>query len=194
MTANIEQIRQSTALYRHYHWTVDEFHKITAAGVLTEDDRIELIEGELLEMAPIGSGHASHVKRLNHRFTALLGNKAIVSIQDPIALGESSEPQPDIALLCWRDDFYEKNNPQPQDILLIIEVADTTASFDREVKVPLYARHDIAEVWIIDLQKQRVETYRQLVDAEYSEIKHHRQGKIAPELLPEAVIELTELF
>ena len=194
MTADIEQMRQSTALYRRYHWTVDEFHKITAAGVLTEDDRIELIEGALLERAPIGSGHAGRVNYLSNYLPHKLYGKAIIAVQNPIVLGENSEPQPDIALLRWRDDFYEKNNPQPQDILLIIEVADTTASFDREVKVPLYARHNIAEVWIIDLQKQRVETYRQLVDAEYSEIKHHLQGNIAPVLLPEAVIELTELF
>ena len=179
---------------RSYRWTVAEFHKLAETGIFTEDDRIELIEGELIEMAPIGSTHASLVKRLNHRFITLLGNKVIVSVQDPIALGEGSEPQPDIALLHWRNDFYEAANPGPEDVLLIIEVADTTADHDREIKVPLYARYGIPEVWIIDLQKPRVETYRKLVEGEYSQIHHYREGQIAPELLPEAVIELKGLF
>lgn len=99
-----------------------------------------------------------------------------------------------IALLRWRSDFYEAANPGPEDVLLIIEVADTTADHDRQVKVLLYARHGIPEVWIIDLQKPRVEIYRKLVEGEYSQIQHYREGQIAPELLPEAVIELEGLF
>ncbi|MFO1349314.1 MAG: Uma2 family endonuclease [Gammaproteobacteria bacterium] len=177
-----------------YRWSVAEFHKLAEAGIFTEDDRIELIEGELVEMAPIGSDHGGSVNRLNHKFTALLVNKAIVAVQNPILLGDKSEPQPDIALLRWRDDFYSVANPTPDDILLIIEIADTTARYDREVKVPLYARHGIPEVWLVDLRKRRLETYRKLNDGEYGEITHHRSGSIAPLLLPQAGIDVAELF
>lgn len=94
----------------------------------------------------------------------------------------------------WRDDFYEEATPKVEDVLLIIEVADTTSGYDREVKAPIYARSGVPEVWIVDLSKYCLETYRQLVEGEYKEIKQYREGKIAPNLLPEALIDLAELF
>lgn len=179
---------------RPYRWTVAEFHKLADAGLFTEDDRIELIEGELIEMAPIGSDHGGNVKKLNHKLTTLLGGKAIVSVQDPVTLGEHSEPQPDIALLRWRDDFYQHAHPRPDDVLLIIEFADTTARYDREVKVPLYARHGMAEVWLLDPAQRRLEAYRRPITGEYTEIQYYREGPVAPERLPEAVIRLADLL
>lgn len=179
---------------RPYRWSVAEYHNLAEKGIFAEDDRVELIDGEIIEMAPIGSDHAGNVKQLNHKLTVLLDQKALVSVQDPIIFGDHSEPEPDIALLHWREDFYKGSNPVPEDVFLIIEVADSSARYDREVKVPLYARHGIPEVWLLDLQQRRLEVYRSPVEGEYSEIKHLRAGKIAPLALPEAVIDLAELF
>ncbi len=185
----------STIIQPHpYHWSVQEFHQLAEKGIFNEDDRIELIAGALIEMAPIGSDHSGHVKQLNRLFNQELGGKVIVSVQDPINLDDDSEPQPDLTLLRWRDDFYKSANPSAADVLLIIEVSDSTIEFDRNTKVPLYASHHIPEVWIINLNKQQVETYRKLRDGKYSEITHHHEGKIVPELIPEAAIEIAELF
>ena len=179
---------------RPYRWTVAEYHDLAEKGIFSEDDRVELIDGEIIEMAPIGSDHAGNVKQLNHKFTVLLDQKALVSVQDPVIFGDHSEPEPDIALLHWRADFYKNANPTPADVFLIIEVADSSARYDRDIKVPLYARHDIPEVWLLDLQQRRLEVYRHPVAGEYREIKHLRDGRIAPLLLPDAVIDLTELM
>ncbi len=126
-------------------FTIEEYHKMAQAGILTEDDRAELIEGEIVEMAPIGSRHAACVARL----TALLSrvqDRAILWVQNPIRLGEHSEPQPDVALLSLRPDFYAQAHPGPQDVLLLVEVAETSPGDDREVKLFLYARAAISEV------------------------------------------------
>jgi Uma2 family endonuclease len=177
-----------------YRWTVQEFHRLADNGLFNEDDRVELIEGEIIKMAPIGSGHAGRVKRLNHTLTVMLDGKAVISVQDPVVLGDYSEPQPDIAVLRWRDDFYIHANPQAEDILLIIEVADSTVRYDRTTKLPVYARYGIPEVWIVNLPQHRIEVYRELVDGEYGETIHHRSGRISPQSLPEAVIDVAGLF
>ena len=117
------------------------------SGILTPDDRVELIQGEIVQMSPIGRRHAAGVNRLVRIFTRLLGERIIVSSQNPVELNNNSEPQPDLALLLPRPDFYESGHPQPKDILLLVEVADTTANYDREVKIPLYAKDSIIEVF-----------------------------------------------
>ena len=177
-----------------YRWTVAEFHTLVKCGIFKKEQRIELIEGVLIEMAPIGSDHTSNVKRFNHRLTVLLSDRAIVSVQDPITLDDYSEPQPDIALLRWRDDFYRSANPRTADVLLIIEAANSSLQFDRERKIPLYARHDIPEVWLFDLKQQRLEAYRKPVAGEYTEITYHRGGMLAPCMLPDTAIDLAEFF
>lgn len=177
-----------------HRWTVADYHKMGEVGLLSEDERVELIEGEIIEMAPIGSGHASSVKHLNRLFSLLVSDKAIVSVQDPIVLADRAEPQPDLAILKWRGDYYKSAHPQAEDVLLLIEVADTTARYDREVKVPLYARHGIPEVWLFDLTQPQLEVYRNPVDGQYARVDEHRAGRIAPECFPEAVIDLAELF
>jgi Uma2 family endonuclease len=141
-------------------FTVWEYHRLAEAGILREDDRVELLEGEIFEMSPISSRHASCVKRLNDLFTRKLGGRLIVSVQDPIRLSEYSEPQPDIAVLKFRTDFYSAGHPQPQDVLLLIEVCETSGEFDRHVKLPLYAKAGIPEVWIVDLSREQIEVYR----------------------------------
>ncbi len=142
-------------------FTVEQYHQMAEAGILTENDRVELLDGEIVEMSPIGRRHAACVRRLIGLFSQQVGERAIVDAQNPVKLSDRSEPQPDIVLLQPREDFYEAGHPQPQDILLLVEVADTTAEFDREVKIPLYASSRIAEVWLVDINGQCLEIYRE---------------------------------
>jgi Uma2 family endonuclease len=180
---------------RHYLLTVDDYHKMAEAGILGEDDRVELIDGELIEMAPIGSNHAGEVMRLNMLLSAAVAGRAIVSPQNPVRLGAHSEPQPDITVLRFRDDFYRASHPQPEDVLVLIEVADTTVHYDREVKIPLYARHGIPEVWLIDLQQERVEIYLQPSSDGYRQIlRPAKNERIALSLLPDVSILITDLW
>jgi Uma2 family endonuclease len=192
--AQTEQPVPIEEILPRHRWTVAEYHKMAEVGLLNEDARVELIEGDIIEMAPIGSGHGGKVKRCIRLFSRLLGDTAIVAAQDPVVLGKRSEPQPDIAILRWRDDFYESAHPGPEDILLVIEVADTTARYDHKIKVPLYARHGIPEVWLLDLQKRVLEIYRNPDQEKYQHIEHLRSGQITPLHLPEAVIQLADLF
>ena len=121
------------------------------AGLLAEDDRVEFVEGEIAEMAPIGSRPAACVDRLNRLFSQRVRERATGRVQNPIRFGEHSEPQPDLALLQPREDFYAAAHPGPGDTLLVVEVAETTADADRVIKLPLYARAGIAEVWLVGL-------------------------------------------
>lgn len=140
--------------------TVDEYEHMIAAGVFRPDDRLELIRGEIVEMAPIGSAHAGRVNALNSLLMSRLGDRMVLAPQNPVRVGRHSEPQPDLALLRPRADSYEASNPEVADVLLLIEVADTTLTVDRRVKVPLYAAEGIPEVWIVDLAARRVEIFR----------------------------------
>jgi len=180
---------------RHRLLTVDEYHKMGEAGILCEDDRVELIEGELIDMAPIGSSHASMVMWLISSLSTTLSGRAIISPQNPVRLGERSEPQPDVTILRYRPDFYRTSHPQPKDVLLLIEVSDSTVRYDREIKVPLYAHHGIPEVWLIDLQQEHVEIYLQPSKDGYRQlIKPTRDERIAPSLLPEVSLLIADLW
>ena len=188
MNALLERVRHRV--------TVDEFHKMGEAGVFMEDDRVELIDGEMVDMAPIGSRHASVVKRLNNLLATLAPGRAIVSAQDPLRLAPHSEPEPDIMLLKPRADFYSEAHPDAQDVLLLIEVCDTTVHYDREVKLPLYARHGVVEVWLIDLEARTVEICctPQTETGEYAERKAYSGGSVAPRTLPDCCVVVEELF
>lgn len=140
-------------------FTSAEYHAMTAAGILSEDERVELIAGEIVKMAPIGSRHAGCVKKLNRRLSRALGDRALVSIQDPILLGEGVEPEPDLALLRPREDDYTLSHPRPGDVLLVIEVADASLDYDRRVKIPLYAQAGVPEMWIVNLLQGEIEVY-----------------------------------
>jgi len=177
-----------------HRWMVAEYFKMGETGLLMEDDRVELIDGEVIDMSPIGSHHAGKVNRLVNWLAFHLYGKAVVAGQNPVILGDHNAPQPDIAILRWRDDFYESSHPEPEDILLVVEVADTTARYDRKIKVPLYARHGIPEVWLLDLQKQVLEIYRNPDQEKYQYSEHLRSGQVAPLNLPEAVIQLGDLL
>lgn len=157
------------------HFTVDEYYRMLEAGILTEDDRVELIDGEIIEMSPIGSHHAGCVTRLNMLLNQLVGQQSIVAIQNPIHLSDWSEPQPDVALLKMRADFYANSHPTPPDILLVIEVADSSVGYDKPLKIPRYARAGIAEVWLVDLPAAIVEVYSDPVGNQYQLV-----SKLAP--------------
>lgn len=140
--------------------SVEDYHKMIAAGILTEQDRVELINGEMIEMSPIGSKHSGTVNRLCTFFVKTLGDQAIVSGQNPVVLSDLSEPEPDIAILHPRDDFYSRSHPQAEDVYLIIEVADSSIDYDREIKIRYYAEAGIPEYWIVDLEQRHIEAYR----------------------------------
>ena len=134
----------SVEIARH-SFTVEEFERMGEACIFPPDARLELIEGEIVEMSPIGSPHAACVDALALLFNEIARRRFIIRVQSPVRLNDFSEPQPDVALLRWRDDFYRSAHPTPADVLLVVEVSDTTVETDRKVKVPLYARAGIPE-------------------------------------------------
>ena len=139
--------------------TADQYERMGEAGIFPPDARLELIEGEIYDISPIGSPHAACVKFLTGLLHRLFGGTFIVGVQDPVRLNDFSEPQPDISLLRWRDDYYRTAHPEPADVLLLIEVAETTVNADRAVKVPLYARAGVAEAWVVNIPEGRIEIY-----------------------------------
>lgn len=176
-------------------FTVQEYHQMAQAGILGEDDRVELIEGEIVQMAAIGSRHAACVNRLNQLFSARITGRAIVSIQNPVHLNEISEPQPDLALLRPRPDFYAAAHPEPQDVLLVVEVADTSAGIDRAAKIPLYARTGIPEAWLVDLQEGQVEVHRQPTLQGYQRVQHlGRDASLALEAFPDLTLAVNDIL
>lgn len=160
-------------------FTTAEYHQMIETDVFKEGDRLELLEGELYEMSPIGSPHAAAVNRLTRFLILLLADAAIVSVQNPIELSEYSEPQPDLTLLKRRDDFYAQALPAAADVLVAIEVSDTTHEKDRNVKLPAYARAGIAEAWLIDLYNDRIEIHAQPYNGLYQEIRLVFRGQMA---------------
>ncbi|MGH7321515.1 MAG: Uma2 family endonuclease [Candidatus Rokuibacteriota bacterium] len=158
-------------------FTVEEYHRLGVAGIFTEDDRVELIDGEIIQMTPIGSPHAACVDRLTRLFVLAAGQRASVRVQSPISLGSHSESQPDLTLLRPRADFYASAHPGPADIWLIVEVADTSLRFDRTVKIPLYARAAIPEVWLVDLAGACVELYRRPSAGRYEDVQRATRGE-----------------
>ena len=180
---------------RRHKLSIDDFHRMGEAGILSEDSRVELIAGELIDMAPIGSVHASTVDLLTELFVRQLSGEFLVRAQNPILLPPDSEPQPDLTLVRARADRYRDGLPGAADVLLLVEVADTSLATDRRLKIPLYARHGIAEVWLVDLHGSAVEVHRSPSAGRYSEVLHPgRHDAIAPAALPDVVIPLGRLW
>jgi len=148
-------------------FNVTEYYKMAKAGILKPDDRVELIEGEIIKMRPIGSPHAACVARLVQLLPRAIDDRALLWVQNPVRLDDYSEPVPDVALLRPRKDFYAARHPLPKDTLLVIEVADSTLLKDRNVKVPLYARKGLREVWLVNIPKEIVEVYFDLQSDKY---------------------------
>jgi Uma2 family endonuclease len=176
-------------------FTVAQYQQMIESGVLTDRDRVELVEGEIIEMSPVGRHHASCVDRLTELFVLCLSSGAMVRVQSPIQLCDHSEPQPDLTLLKRRDDFYADAHPQPQDILALIEVSDTTIEFDRTIKIPLYAENAITEVWIVDLNAQCIEVYREPNTLEYRQVQVFYRGQsLSFQTLPEIQFSVDQLL
>ncbi|WP_058555356.1 Uma2 family endonuclease [Thiohalocapsa sp. ML1] len=177
--------------------TVQEFFRMGETGVLAPDARIELIEGELIDMPPIGPPHASRIAQLNELLVEATRGRAAVWPQNPILLGDLSAPQPDIALLKRRDDFYAHGHPQPEDVLLLGEVADSSLAFDRDRKLPLYARFGIPEVWLVNIPGRTVIVHRNPRPEQGSyatQFPLEPPGLIRPVLLPDIELDLSPLL
>lgn len=183
----------STRVYHRF--TVDEYEQMVATGILTEQDRVELIRGEILAKMTIGDPHIACVLRLNWLLSQLAAGRALVSIQNPIRLSDSM-PEPDVALLRPRADFYRSGKPRPPDIFLVIEVADTSLDFDRETKRSLCAEAGIVEYWIANLVDQCVEVHRQpRPDGSYAVVQIARPGQqIEIEALPGVIVSVDQLM
>ncbi|MGK7876229.1 MAG: Uma2 family endonuclease [Xenococcaceae cyanobacterium] len=176
-------------------FTVQQYHQMADTGILTENERVELIQGEIIQMSPIGTRHAAYVRRLIKLFSQKLSDRVLVDVQNPVELDDTSEPQPDVALLEPREDFYESAHPQSQDIFLLIEVADTTVAYDREIKIPLYAEDNIAEVWLVDINEQCVEVYREPTLDGYQNVqKLQRDQSLSLQAFPDLEITVNEVL
>ena len=177
-------------------FTVHEYHRMAEAGLFGEDDRIELIDGDIVQMTPIGSRHAGTVAYLDRTLSARLGDRALVWTQNPIQRAAlDSEPQPDLAVLRTRSDFYRTSHPGAEDAFLLIEVADTSLLADRRVKVPLYAKAGIREVWLVNLSEDRVEVYRDPLSGGYGELRVLRRGdSLAMEAFPDVELSVAEIL
>lgn len=176
-------------------FTVSEYHQMAQAGILGEDDRVELIDGEVVEMTPIGRRHAGCVIRLNELMVREFGSDALVSPQNPVDLGEYSELQPALALLRRRPDFYTSGHPKPADIYLLVEVAGSTTDPDRRVKVPLYGRSGIPEVWLVDLEQETVTVYRDPTADGYRTAQVLRRGdSLAVAAFPDKTLAVEDIL
>ena len=172
-------------------FTVKEYHSMTEVGILSEGDRVELIEGEIVKMPAIGTRHASSVKRLTRRLGLIPEYRATLGVQDPIQLSERTEPQPDFVLLEPRADYYATAHPVPSEVLLLVEVSDSTVDYDRDVKVSIYARSLIQEVWLVDLVESCLEVYRQPGPNGYSlMLKFWRGQQVAPLAFPDLEVSV----
>jgi hypothetical protein len=165
------------------------------AGIFAPECRVELVDGEIFEMSPIGPWHAGVVNRLNHRFAAGLGGRAVVHVQNPVGLDARSEPQPDLMLLRPREDFYGRAHPTPEDALLLVEVADTSLRHDRERKLPVYARAGVPEVWIVNREADAVEVFREPSPGGYHERHQRRRGEdLAPGAFPDLRLSVSDIL
>lgn len=175
--------------------TVDEYYRMGEVGILGDRDRVELIEGDIVAMSPIGSYHHGTVITLSQTLWRAVGDRALVSVQGPVRLDDLSEPEPDFALLKPRPDFYRDAHAQPPDVLLLIEVAESSLNYDRTVKRMLYARHAIPEFWIVDLTAGEVEVCREPTPDGYASVERvGRDGGLEPRLLPGVRIQAVTLF
>ncbi len=175
-------------------FTVGEYYAMASAGVLADGERLELIDGEIIAMSPIGNEHSASVDLAAHLLGPAASGRANVRIQNHLRLDERNQPEPDIALIKWRDDFYRHRAPGAGDVLLLIEVSDSSLSYDRNVKLALYARFLIPEVWLANIPARAVEAYSEPVDGKYATARVYRPGEtISPAAFPDIALPVSEL-
>ena len=178
-----------------HRFSVTDYYRMAETGVLKPGARVELLDGKIIDMSPIGPFHSGAVNRLIRLFGKMAGGRWLVSAQNPVHLDEFSEPQPDLMLLKPAADDYTSRHPRPDDVLLLVEVADTTLAFDREEKLPIYARAGISEVWILNLPARQIEIYREPHFTGYGSTRILRSGDFAsPLAFPEVELGVTELL
>ncbi len=178
-----------------HRFTVADYHRMAEAGIFDEDSRVELIRGQIIDMAAIGAPHLGIVNRLNRLLIPLLAGRATLSVQNPVRLDDGSEPVPDFAVLRLRADDYVTVTPSAPDTLLLIEVSDTTIKFDRAVKAPLYAETGIPEFWIVNISEAVIEVYRRPQGDAYAEIDRAVRGRTLPiPALPGVTIAVADIF
>jgi Uma2 family endonuclease len=188
MTAQIQHVT-------HYRFTVDDYHAMADAGILKENARVELVQGEIIEMAPIGNRHAACVDRLVDLLTYHTRQSAITRVQNPVRIDDHSEVEPDLMLLVRRDDFYASGPPRPNDVLLLIEVSDTTLLYDRNVKLLIYARAGIPEVWIVDLQSGQLEVFFEPSSEGYASSRTFGSGdSVSPSAFADISLAVNEII
>lgn len=176
-------------------FTVQEYQRMGQTGILGEDDRVELIDGQIVRMTPIGPPHAGTVMALNALFSRLAGDSAVVSVQSPLVIGDFSEPEPDLVLVKPPLARYREAHPGPEDVLLVVEVAHTSGRYDREVKAPLYARAGIPEYWIVDVALGVVEMYRSPSGDRYARvIQMGPDDRVAASALPGVELSVSEIL
>lgn len=184
-----------TEFPRRHRLSVDDFYRMAEVGILADDVRVELVDGEIIDMAPPGPLHASAVTRMTELFIHAVSGRATVLTQNPVRISKYSEPQPDLALLRPREDYYSTQHPLPADVLLVVEIADSSLTFDRDTKAPLYAQHEIPELWLVDLRGKRLVRYRIPDQGAYSRVDEPDTGNaLTVSALPGISIELAGLF
>lgn len=175
--------------------TVDEYYRMAEVGVLAPDARVELIDGEIVDMPPMGPRHGGTADLLNYRFMKAVGDAAMVSSQRTLILGKYDAPEPDLMLLRPRADFYRRSHPTPDEILLVLEISDSTWRYDREIKAPLYARHGVSDLWIVNLRKQELHCFRGPRGGEFAEVVTITNPEFVPVLsLGNVSVDMTGLF
>jgi Uma2 family endonuclease len=187
---------ETTVRVKYHLFTVEDYYRMAEVGILQADDRVELVRGEIVQMAPIGSRHQSVVDRLTSLFSRRLASeRTILRVQGPILLDDMSEPQPDVCLLNQRDDFYEGRHPGPEDVLMLVEISDTSLAYDRLVKLPLYAQAGVPEVWIVNLEEESLEVSSEPREGAYSRNGVLARGNsLAPGAFPEARFSVDEVL
>ncbi len=176
-------------------FTVEEYYKLGEIGIIGPDERTELIDGDIMLMAPMGSRHAACIPRLLKIFFKALGDHALITSQTPVRLNGQFEPEPDLSILKPREDCYRYQLPQPQDIYLLIQVSVTTVEYDRNEKSVLYSQAGIIELWIVDIPAELVEVYRNPSPNGYESVQQFRHGEtISPLAFPDIVISVDEIL
>jgi Uma2 family endonuclease len=185
---------QATSIQRH-RFSREDYYRMAEANILGTDVRVELLDGEIVQMSPIGPRHCGVVDQLAELLITNLSRRAAVRIQAPVAIDQTSEPEPDISVVERRDDYYKSNHPTPNDILLLVEVAETSVEKDRGQKLHLYAKAGIPEYWIIDIERRVLIVHRDPLDDEYGFVQQHdASSTVAPQAFPGLPLELGPLF
>ena len=187
---------QTANACRRRLFTREEYQAMGRAGIFDEDERVELLGGEIIVMAAIGNRHAACVLRMTNALNvSRLTGRAFLQVQNPVAADPMSEPQPDLMLLAHRDDHYDFDHPSPEEVLLLVEVADSSLDYDRGTKVPFYATSGIREVWIVDLEQDRIESYLKPELGRYRVTRSYEPGEVlAPSVLPDLRLDVASLI